>query len=118
MAISIRRPLQKVAYAKCDRNWQTRKSASPTGALFEKRLCNVTFSKWLSLARRRDEAQRHAVVAPALPRGRRSVVEHMTLMASAAHTVILGARHDHQEILLGGEAAGNACEEARPTGAA
>src|SRR5215470_13001115 len=39
-----------------------------------------------------DEAQRHAVVTPALPSGRRTVVEHVPVVTAAAHTVVLCAR--------------------------
>src|SRR6185369_7080841 len=64
------------------------------------------------------ELERDAVVAPPLPRGLRAVVEHVTLMAAATDAVILRARHQQGEILLGTDVARNRREEARPAGPA
>src|SRR5512139_2428178 len=42
-------------------------------------------------ASRRQEGERHAVVAPALPGGRRTVVEHVPVVTAAADAVVLVA---------------------------
>src|SRR5450756_3198666 len=65
-----------------------------------------------------DEAQRHAVVAIALPGRRRAVVEYMAVVPAAARTVILGARKNQLEVAAGAERAGNGGEKAGPAGAA
>src|SRR5262249_48936228 len=66
----------------------------------------------------RDEPQSYAVVAPALPRRRRAVVEHVPVVTTAAHTVVLRARPDQFKISPGGERARNRRKEARPARAA
>jgi hypothetical protein len=48
-----------------------------------------------------DELQRHTVVTIAQAGRRRTVVEHMSLVAATARTVIFGSRHDQLEIGLG-----------------
>jgi len=42
----------------------------------------------------RDKAQGYAVVAPALPGGRRPVIKNMAVVAAAADAVIFGARQN------------------------
>ncbi len=64
----------------------------------------------------RDKAWRHAVVAPALARRLRAVVEEMAVVPAAARAVVLGARIDQEVILLRLERARDAGEEARPAG--
>ena len=71
-----------------------------------------------SLAGGWDELQRQAVVAPALAGRRRPVIKDMSLMPTAARTVILGPRQDKLEVLLGREMPRNAGKKARPSGAA
>src|SRR5438067_332171 len=63
---------------------------------------------------RSDEAQRDAVIAPALTRRRRSVVEHVPLMAAAAHAMVFVALDDDLVVFLVRQMAGNTGEEARP----
>src|SRR5688572_28860717 len=65
-----------------------------------------------------NKAQCDAVVAPPLARGRRTVVEQVTVVSAAFRAVILGAGQQQLEILAGFEGAGNGREEARPTRAA
>src|SRR5438477_2228591 len=67
---------------------------------------------------RRDKLQRHAVVAVALARGLRAVVEHVPLVALAARAMVFGARQDEAEVGLALDAPGNHREEARPSRAA
>src|SRR5262249_52586629 len=61
-----------------------------------------------------DKAQCYAVVAPALPRGRWTVVEHVPVVAAAAYTVVLRTRPDQFKISLGDEHVGNCGKETRP----
>src|SRR4051812_50224231 len=71
------------------------------------RPCQMTPWPRRSLARgqrpsrhpRRHEFERYPVVAPTLVRGRRTVVEHVSLVTTAAHAVILRARRD--ELVIG-----------------
>src|SRR5437867_9379085 len=72
----------------------------------------------LSLTGRRNEAKRHPIVAPALTRRRRAVVEHVSLVTAAAHAVILGPRHDEQRVGLGSKVLRDAGEKAGPSGTA
>src|SRR5439155_14684289 len=67
---------------------------------------------------RRHELQRRAVVAVALARGLRAVVEHVPLVALAARAMVFGARQDQPEVGLALDAPGNHREEARPSRAA
>ena len=53
----------------------------------------------------RHEPQRHPVVAPALAGRRGAVLEHVALMAAAAHAVVLGPRQDELEVARGVEVA-------------
>src|SRR5204863_6139086 len=75
-------------------------------------------SGWLRLPRLRDEFQRSTVVAVALARWRRAVVEDVPVMTAAARAVILGARENDLVVGLGREGARNRREKARPSGAA
>jgi hypothetical protein len=54
----------------------------------------ISAAKWQSssLASLRDEPQRQPVIAPALTRGWRSVIEQMPVMTATAHAVVLGPR--------------------------
>src|SRR5437870_10300977 len=73
---------------------------------------------YLALVSLRDEPQRHAVVAPALPGRRWTVVEHVPVVTTAAHTVVLRARPDQFKVSAGGERVGYRGEETRPARAA
>src|SRR6476469_7264538 len=64
----------------------------------------------------RNELQRDAGVAIALPRRRRAVVEQVPVVAAAADAVVLGARIDEVEVLLHLEHARDGGEERRPAG--
>src|SRR5439155_27382461 len=66
----------------------------------------------------KNETQRHDVVAPALPGRWPAVVEHVPLMAAAAHAVVFIALDDDLVILFVREVVRNAGEEARPSGSA
>src|SRR5256714_10568931 len=70
------------------------------------------------LARGRDELESQAVVAPALARGSRPVVENVSLMSAAAYAVIFRSRQYELHVLLGGQVARDAGEKARPAGPA
>src|SRR5262245_47997533 len=72
----------------------------------------------LALLSLRDEPQRHAVVAPALPGGLWTVVEHVPMVTTAAHTVVLRAWPDQLKVALDGERVGYRGEETRPARAA
>src|SRR5262245_14644787 len=65
-----------------------------------------------------DKPQRDAVVAPALPGGWRAVVEHVSVVAAAAHAMIFGAWPDQFKIPLGGEHVRYRREKTRPARAA
>src|SRR5688500_16046153 len=69
-------------------------------------------------AARRREAHRHAVHAPALPGGRRAVVEDVTEMAAAAPAMDFGPGHEQGVVGAGADRAGDRPGEARPAGAA
>src|SRR5262245_11019700 len=66
----------------------------------------------------RGKPQGHAVVAPALAGGWRTVVEDVAVMAAAADTVIFGARENQLVIRFVGEHTGNRDEKTRPSSAA
>src|SRR5215813_6568798 len=66
----------------------------------------------------RNELQRDAVVAVALARWLRTIVEHVTLVAAATRAVILGAREHQLEVGLRAEPSRDRRIEARPSGAA
>ena len=53
-----------------------------------------------------DKPQRDAVVAPALPGGRGAIVEHVAVVAAAAHAMIFCAWPDQFKIPLGANASG------------
>src|SRR5262245_30049264 len=72
----------------------------------------------LGLSRLGNELERHPVVAPALAGGRRAVVEHVAVVATAALAVILGTRNKQQAVGLGLEHPGDGREKAGPAGAA
>src|SRR5450631_1621177 len=67
---------------------------------------------------RGNELERGAVVAVALARGLRAVVEHVPLVSLATRAVVFGARQDQLEVGLGLEASRDEREEARPARAA
>jgi hypothetical protein len=69
------------------------KSSHPIFNLFLMNSSNW-FSRYSSLAALWNELQRDAVVAPALPGGRRAVVEDVAVVAAAADAVIFGARQN------------------------
>ena len=63
----------------------------------------------------RDEFQSDAVIAPALSCRRRAIVKEMTLMTTAAHTVVFGSRQDQLEITFGADTSRDRLRETRPT---
>src|ERR1700741_4658502 len=72
----------------------------------------------LSFACLWNELERNAVVAIALPGGRRAVIEEVPVVATTPDAMIFGARIDQLVIDGGAEYFGNGSEEARPAGAA
>src|SRR5712692_8173206 len=66
----------------------------------------------------RDELQRHAVVAPPLSGGRRTVVEHVTLVPAAAYAVIFGSWEDQPVVPFRAHTPVDRLVKARPARAA
>src|SRR5580700_7882460 len=64
------------------------------------------------------ELQCHPVVAEAFAGRRRTVVEHVALVASAARAVVFGARQDQVEVALEFDGARQRLKKARPAGSA
>jgi hypothetical protein len=74
--------------------------------------------RWLRGRQARPENESHAVVAPALSRGTRTILEHMPLVAAATTAVVLGAGRDQAKIQFGGDGAVQRLPKAGPTRAA
>ena len=67
---------------------------------------------------RRNEPERHPVVAPTLAGRRRAIVEKVAVMPAAADAMVLRARQNQLEVLFSAQMTGNVGEEAWPAGAA